>query len=436
MENARNGNTAEAIEYVYGREYTTTLAEITALGTSFLESLEKRSSSRVASLTTLRIICTIIIGILLFLLILLQLYNNKFVKNQLISPILKVRDQMVEISKGNLSAPFDVPVDNTEVGELAGAIVSSRNNLQTYIGDISEKLAGIADGDMTQSMTIEYIGEFKPIENSLRQILSSLNEILGRLKGETESVASVVSIRAGEVAGGAGALAQGATEQAESVETMLASIEKLVAQMDEISNQAQDTKGSVEGANSQIMETVGKMVDMKGAMDDIQVTSVGIKDIIKDINSIAGQTNLLALNASIEAARAGEAGKGFAVVADEVRVLSEQAREASVRSNDMIEKALVSVHRGVDLTNLTKEALENVVEAVRNATEYVDTISKACGKNVEGLREVNNMFQNISQVAVTNAATAQESSAAADELDNQAKLLDNLSALFNDFNLV
>ncbi len=435
MDNARNGNMEEAIEYVYGDEYTKTLSEITSLGDTFLSSLEERASANVVLFTTLRILCSLVIAGLLAGVICLQLYNNKFVKNELITPILKVRDQMIEISRGNLKEPFDVAVDESEVGELAGAIVTCRNNLNTYIGDISDKLARMAVGDMTATMDIQYVGDFTPIEESLERILESLNATLHKLRNETESVASVVSVRAGEVAGAAGGLAQGAYDQAQSVDTLLNGISELLRQTEEISEQAQKTRASVEEANADITETVSRIGDMKGAMDAIQSSSEGIKDIIGDINSIAGQTNLLALNASIEAARAGEAGKGFAVVADEVKELSERSREASARSNELIEASLVSVQRGVDLTNHTIEALQKVVEAVKGASSHVDIIARDCGENVKGLHEVNNIFQNISEVARTNAAAAQESSAAADELDSQAKLLDNLGELFAEFNL-
>ena len=45
--------------------------------------------------------------------------------------------------------------------------------MKKYIEDIANKLSLIAEGDMNQTMDIQYLGEFLPIQKSLIRILDS-----------------------------------------------------------------------------------------------------------------------------------------------------------------------------------------------------------------------------------------------------------------------
>lgn len=71
-----------------------------------------------------------------------------------------------------------------------------------------------------------------------------------------------------------------------------------------------------------------------------------LREMSREVESIAFKTNILALNAAIEAAHSGAAGKGFAVVAEEVRSLSSAARDTGKRisnSVSLISQALLNI---------------------------------------------------------------------------------------------
>lgn len=148
-----------------------------------------------------------------------------------------------------------------------------------YIDEISEKLHDIAQGDLTFTLSHEYIGEFAKIKESLEGISMAFNETLGQ-----------INIAAGQVSEG---------------------IQKTAAGARKASQISQDM-------GSGILESNDKMQNMNQAIQKISAKSAEIHSIIKTIEDIAFQTNILALNAAVEAARAGSVGKGFAVVADEV----------------------------------------------------------------------------------------------------------------------
>ena len=57
--------------------------------------------------------------------------------------MIEVRDQMGEISQGNLSAQFQWEPDSSEIGMLVQSIHETKQELKKYINDIDAKLAQI-----------------------------------------------------------------------------------------------------------------------------------------------------------------------------------------------------------------------------------------------------------------------------------------------------
>ena len=106
MENVQAGDMQAAVDYVYGQEYSASIAEINAIKDHFLETLNTRTlgevttlGEEVARLKTMMVTALVIV-------VLLQLINLIFVRLRILSPVIAVRDQMGEIAEGNLSAEF------------------------------------------------------------------------------------------------------------------------------------------------------------------------------------------------------------------------------------------------------------------------------------------------------------------------------------------
>jgi methyl-accepting chemotaxis protein len=165
------------------------------------------------------------------------------------------------------------------------------------------------------------------------------------------------------------------------------------------------------------------MQTMSAAMEAIKVSSDDIAKIIKTIDEIAFQTNILALNAAVEAARAGEAGMGFAVVADEVRTLAQRCAQAAKETAGKIEGAIARTGQGVEISGKVEAVLNDIVTKVRQVDELVTEVAGASREQTDGITQINSAVGQMDKVTQSNAASAEETAAAALELNGQAEIM-------------
>ena len=419
MEQVRSGQREAAIDYVYGDEYNASLSQITSLKEQFLSHLDERALQEVQSLGRVSAIIRILMVAALVVVGILQAINMRIIRRRILRPVLAVRDQMGEISQGNLSAQFPWEPDSSEIGTLVNSIHETKRELKKYITDIDQKLALMAQGNMDLSIDISYRGEFLPIQRAMRQILDSLNDALSHIN----QTAQEVSAESQRMASGAQTLSQGAVQQASTVEELSAGIQDISSQVALTSGDAAEARKFAVEAGEQLKVCSGKMDALTTAIADISASSNQINGITKAIEDISFQTNILALNASVEAARAGAAGKGFAVVADEVQRLASKSAESAKNITELIAASVKLVQYGTALSEETTQALSQVVDSSRQSEELVGQIAQSAHAQALSLRQLTEGMELISGVVQTNAATAQESASSAEELRHHAERL-------------
>ncbi len=416
MKNVQAGQMTEAIDYVYGKEYNSAIAKINSLKEQFLSNLDSRTSSEVKNLAKNAESIEFSMIFALIVVAVMQLFIMLITRMRILRPVILVRDQMGEISQGNLSAEFPMKSDTSEIGMLVESIHETKRELKKYIKDIDSKLADMAAGNMDLSIGNNYRGEFLPIQNAMRQILDSLNKALSQINKTAESVSEESS----QMASDAQLLSDGAVQQASAVEELSSSIQVLSKQVDSTSSDADTAwKCSTEAARL-LLEANDKMALLTSAMEDISDASQQIGGIIKTIEDISFQTNILALNAAVEAARAGEAGKGFAVVADEVQNLANKSSVSAQHITDLIENSIKMIKNGSTLSTETTEALASVVVGAKQATSLIEQIAESATQQSQSLHQLTMGMEQIAEVVQTNASTAEKSAASAQKLYKQS----------------
>ncbi|HEY1173133.1 MAG TPA: methyl-accepting chemotaxis protein [Verrucomicrobiae bacterium] len=243
------------------------------------------------------------------------------------------------------------------------------------------------------------------------------------LTNQMAEMARAVDTASGQIAGASQGLAEGASQQAASLEETSASLEEMSSMTRRNAEHAQRAKDLANQTRQAADVGATDMGAMTRAMDEIKGASDNIAAIIKTIDEIAFQTNILALNAAVEAARAGEAGMGFAVVADEVRNLAQRSATAARETGEKIADAIRKSQQGVELSGKVAKSLEEIVGKARQVDELVGEIAGASREQSTGISQVNEAVTQMDKVTQGNAASAEESAAAAEELHAQAAAL-------------
>ncbi|WP_449246735.1 methyl-accepting chemotaxis protein [Desulfarculus baarsii] len=250
-----------------------------------------------------------------------------------------------------------------------------------------------------------------------RSVTKPINEVIRGLSNGSAQVAAA----AGQVSGASQSLAEGASQQAASLEETSSSLEEMGSMTKHNADSARQADALTRETIATVHEAVQAMSDLRVAMDRISATSDQTSKIIKTIDEIAFQTNLLALNAAVEAARAGEAGAGFAVVADEVRNLAMRAAEAAKNTTALIEESLSNIREGSQLVGRTDDAFGRVSQSAMKVGELVGEIAAASREQAQGIEQINMAASEMDRVTQLNAANAEESAAASEELSAQAE---------------
>lgn len=367
-----------------------------------------------------------VILIISIILLLAAFICTFFIMNGVVNPIISVTARLKALSDGDLSADTPVIKTQNEVGVLSESLAATVTSLRTYIEQISEALTMISEGNLAFEMDGEFRGDFVKIRESFNSILAQLRRTFGKISDSANTVTNGAS----QVASGSQLLSSGAARQSEAVSEVSNRIQTIVKHISDSTSSASDTETLAENIQQQINSCNHEMTKMLKSMDDISKSSAQISDIIRVIDDIAFQTNILALNAAVEAARAGDAGLGFAVVADEVRNLANMSADAAKQTSELIEDSLRNVKRGTVIAKTTAESLDKIVLGAAEINTKVKSIAENAEQQNLLISEIYDSVNSVTVVIDNTTSTAEQSSAAAKDMSEQAEILRDMIDFF------
>lgn len=287
----------------------------------------------------------------------------------------------------------------------------------------------IADGDFSQTITVDRKDEIGLFLNALNQMAGQLKltiqevvrgiQTLSESSTQLASISDELSVEAGNSSEKSDSVAVAAEEMTANLTTVAAAMEQsatnasmVAAATEEMSTTISEIASNADKARGIAGGAVEQAANASTSMGELGKAAREISHVTETITEISEQTNLLALNATIEAARAGEAGKGFAVVANEIKELAKQTAEATMDIKSKIEEVQNTTNLTVDQIDIVSKVIfeiNEIVNLMATGVEEQSSVTAEITTNInqasQGIQEVN---ENVSQSSSVSQSIAED----------------------------
>ena len=421
-----------------------------------------------------------------------EFYRIGSIVNQIVDKLNSFSSEVTRVAQevgteGKLGVQAKVEGLSGVWKELTDNVNGMADHLTLQVRNIAEVATAVAQGDLTQKITVDAQGEILELKTTLNKMVDQLNGfssevsrvakevgtegtlggqakvegVAGTWKELTDNVngmAANLTEQVKKIAKAAIAVAKSSEEMMAESQTMSQASQETSTQAESVSSNAAQVSANVQSVATGVEEMTTSIQEIaKNATNAAQVATTAVKtaettnetigklgvssaeigNVIKVITSIAQQTNLLALNATIEAARAGEAGKGFAVVANEVKELAKQTASATEDISQKIEAiqgdtrgAVEAIGQITTIINQINDIQGTIASAVEEQTATTNEIARNVNQAAE---RSSGIALNITSVAKTAQSTSNGAAKTQKSATELSKTAGDLHELVNQF---
>ena len=287
-------------------------------------------------------------------------------------------------TEGKLGGQAEVPGVAGTWKDLTDNVNTLANNLTNQVRNIAQVGTAIANGDLTQKITVEAAGEIAELKETLNNMVDNLN----RLAGEVSRVAQVAGV-------------EGKLSERAQVEGVAGSwkdiVDTLNALIDSIATPVQEViRLAIALSKGDISQRVA--IETRG---DIKTLADALNKSFDDL----GATIRLAMNTS---GKVSTASKQMAGSSRQVNTALAQAAKATQQiaggAKDQSKKLESSTKTVADLSNSIQQGAANAT----SAAELTAEAAKVAQKGTESGKQAADRLANIDDIVKTNTDTVKE----------------------------
>ncbi|MDE5697240.1 MAG: hypothetical protein K2I96_07520 [Lachnospiraceae bacterium] len=316
-----------------------------------------------------------------------------------------------DLTEGGMAKVRAMTTRKDEIGSISRNTVLMFDNLRSIVRQIEQSSTALSDSAGTLA------DQTMQLKRSSDEISTTMND----LSNAAMSQAGDTTTSANEVA-----------KLDELIVHNLNDTENLRSNAEEMDRVKNNGLAAIKDLIEKTAKSRESIAIVRGAMQQNNEQAQKIEATSQKINDIADQTNLLSLNAAIEAARAGEAGRGFAVVAEEIRGLAEETNsltnEIGAIIQELLEKTADATQNMERMEKIFEEQEHSVgdtrenfiqIEQCLESVQSSVTMLYESGSNMTDSKEVIvEMIEGISAASQENAAGSEEALAAVETQDS------------------
>jgi len=172
MDAVANNDFDTARRLVFGNQYEEAVQEIKAPINAFLEKMNKRLDAEAEAINKKLDDYIRLIIIFIALVIVCAVINIAFIYVRVIKPVIRLKDTMLAMAEGNLAFDISVPVNTSEIGQLSGSIIKTRESLSTLVADTGTLLNAASEG------RLDVRADSSKFKGDYRKIIEGVNETL------------------------------------------------------------------------------------------------------------------------------------------------------------------------------------------------------------------------------------------------------------------